>query len=211
MPLHTFFTFTIATFFICVTPGPNMLHVMHSGMRNGLRPTFYTMAGLMTAVLTLTTASALGLGTVLAASPRLFDGLRYCGAAYLIYLGLRSLLKPAGAPVDADTTDDIPLSATPLRCFRGGLAVGLSNPKLLLFATAFFPQFIDKAGAELPQFCMLLATFFCIELGCYMAYALGGTRLSKHLENQAVQRGIGRLVGALFTGFGILLLKYKPA
>ncbi len=211
MPLHTWWTFIIATFFISATPGPNMLHMMASGIRHGLRPTFYTMAGCMLAVLSITTASAAGMGTLLEAAPRVFDLLRFLGAAYLIYLGVRVAFQPTRAPLDSETTVDIPAAATPMKHFRSGFMVGVSNPKLLLFATAFFPQFIDKAVPQLPQFCILLGSFVWIELGWYMAYAVGGTRISRYLQREKVQTLFNRIIGTLFAGFGLLLLKYRPA
>jgi threonine/homoserine/homoserine lactone efflux protein len=211
MPLHTWWTFAIATFFISGTPGPNMLHMMTSGMRHGLRPTFYTMAGCMLAVLAIISASAAGMGTLLETSPYLFDVLRVFGAAYLIYLGIKIAFQPEAAPIDQEISVEVPESAAPAKIFRGGFMVGISNPKLLLFATAFFPQFIDKSVPQLPQFGILLGSFIVIELGWYMTYAAGGSRIAQYLRRQSVQKIFNRLIGSLFAGFGILLLKYKHA
>jgi threonine/homoserine/homoserine lactone efflux protein len=210
MPLHTWWTFAVAAFFISGTPGPNMLYMLNSGIRHGLKPTFFTMAGCMLALLSISTASALGLGAVLAESPHVFDVLRYLGAAYLIYLGVRAAFAPAaGNPVNTETTA-IPAAITPYMHFRSGFMVCISNPKALLFATAFFPQFINDSAPRLPQFAILLTTGFCIELGWYMIYATGGSRIAKYLREARTQKILNRCIGTLFAVFGVLLLKWHP-
>jgi len=185
--------------------------MLSSGIRHGLRQTFFTMAGCMLAVFFITAISAAGVGALLASSPHVFDVLRIIGAGYLIYIGIRTACQPASSPIDSQITADILESATPWQHFKSGLLVGLSNPKLLLFATAFFPQFIDKSAPELVQFGILLASGLCIELGWYIVYATGGSRLAKYLREQKTQKILNRIIGTLFAGFGVLLLRYRPA
>jgi homoserine/homoserine lactone efflux protein len=215
MPLHAWLTFITATFFISGTPGPNMLKMLDSGIRHGLRETYYTMAGCLLAVFILTAVSAAGVGTLLASSPFFFEILRTLGAGYLVIMGVRTMSLPVGSPVDSpldlQATVPIPPSATPEEHFKSGLKVGLSNPKLLLFATAFFPQFIGKSGSELLQFGILLASFTVIEVGWYFVYAFGGSRLAKFLQREQTQRYMNFVIGTLFAGFGVLLFKWRPA
>jgi threonine/homoserine/homoserine lactone efflux protein len=211
MPLHTWWTFVIATFFICATPGPNMLLMMSSGIRHGFRATCFTMAGCMSAVLSITTASAAGADSVLKISPHLFDVMRLAGAGYLIYLGVRTAFAPTKPPMDSEITAEIPQSATPVKHFKSGFTVAVTNPKLLLFATAFFPQFIDRQSPQLPQIAILLASFFPIELGWYITYAAGGSHIARYLRGEKMQKAMNRCIGVLFAGFGVLLLKWHPA
>lgn len=90
MTLHVWSLYVVAVFLISATPGPNMLHVMSQSIHFGPRRALATMCGLMSAVLLCLIASALGLGALFKAAPRLFDLLRYAGVAYLIYLGIRA-------------------------------------------------------------------------------------------------------------------------
>ena len=96
MSLHLWWLYVTAVFLISATPGPNMLHVMTQSIAHGPRKALVTMAGLMSAVLLCLIASALGLGALLKASPRLFDILRYAGVAYLIWLGIKAWRAPVG-------------------------------------------------------------------------------------------------------------------
>jgi threonine/homoserine/homoserine lactone efflux protein len=121
-----------------------MLQMMQSGMQHGLRRTLYAMAGCFSAVFLLLLGSILGVGALLAASPALFNILRYAGALYLIFLGARAWTKPSAAGIDASAQPDL-APASPKIIFRNAFLVGISNPKALLFAAAFFPQFIDRA------------------------------------------------------------------
>ena len=97
-----------------------------------------------------------------------------------------------------------------LAVFRGGFLVGISNPKLLIFAAAFFPQFITPSAPLGPQFAVLVATFVAVELFFYIAYAIGGQRLSAHLLRGVWRRRFNRASGVIFMGFGALLLRYRP-
>jgi threonine/homoserine/homoserine lactone efflux protein len=97
MTLHTWWLFVMMSFVVSGTPGPNMLLVMSSSARHGMRQALATMAGCMTALIAMMCISAAGLGALLQAFPALFDALRWAGAAYLIYLGIKSWRAPVSA------------------------------------------------------------------------------------------------------------------
>ena len=94
--------------------------------------------------------------------------------------------------------------------FRGGLLVGLSNPKLLLFAAAFLPQFVDPARAQGLQYTVLVVTFAACELFWYVMYAAGGHSLRRWLAKPFAQRWFERLVGSVFLAFAVALLRFRP-
>ena len=96
------------------------------------------------------------------------------------------------------------------RLFRGGFLIGASNPKLLLFAAAFLPQFIDPAADQGLQLTILVATFAAAEAFWYAVYALGGRQLARHLARPALRRLFDRATGAIFVGFGLGLLAGRP-
>ncbi|AJR24031.1 MULTISPECIES: LysE family translocator [Sphingobium] len=202
MSLHVWWLYVTAVFLISATPGPNMLHVMTQSIHHGPRRALATMAGLMSAILLCLIASALGLGALLKASPRLFDGLRYAGVAYLIWLGVKAWRAPVGEAGEVGAT-----RARSLRALYGtGLLTGLSNPKLIIFAAALFPQFIDTDRPFAVQLGILVASFVAIEFGWQCVYALGGMKLARWLAPANRQRLFNRGTGLMFIGFGGALL-----
>jgi threonine/homoserine/homoserine lactone efflux protein len=199
--------FVVTVFVVSGTPGPNMLHVMARSVRYGFARSVIAMAGCLTAILIALSASAAGIGAVLLAEPRLFDGLRYAGAAYLLWLGIKAW-RGAGkgaAGLDPEMSTLAPRISR-IALYRDALFTGLSNPKLILFAAALFPQFISRTSGWVPQFALLVATFVVIEVAWYIAYAGGGRRLAGWLASSARQRAFDRGTGALFVAFGAGLI-----
>jgi threonine/homoserine/homoserine lactone efflux protein len=208
MTWHIWWIFVCGVFVICATPGPNMLHVMSRSQRFGFRRSMASMAGCLAAILLALVASVAGLAALLIASPMIFEILRYLGVAYLIYLGVTAW-RGAGSPLDI-AVDGQPPSRSGWQLFRTGFLVSISNPKMLLFAAAFFPQFIDRAQPQVPQFAILVVTFCVLELLWYAIYAAGGRTFAGYLSRPAWQRAFDRATGAVFIGFGLALLKMRP-
>ena len=192
------------TFVVSATPGPNMLLVMRTSARSGFRSALGSMAGCMTSLLTMMSISAAGLGALLHTFPTVFDALRLLGAAYLGYLGWSCWRAPVdGAPEGPGARP--PGGDRGWALYRQGALVAASNPKAILFAAAFFPQFIQPSLPKLPQFGILLATFTVIEVGWYLVYALSGHGLSRYLQRASVRRAFNRLTGGAFMGFAALM------
>ncbi|WP_156678322.1 LysE family translocator [Sphingomonas profundi] len=208
MDVTTWWIFACATALIAATPGPNMLHIMTRSVRFGFRASTVAMAGCLSAVLLCVTASSLGLGALLMTSRGLFEVLRYIGVAYLLWLAWKSWTAEDAA-VDGAPTVAATRPLPPLVMYRTALFTGLSNPKLIVFAAAFFPQFIHADRPWGPQFAILVATFATIEVCCYLAYAAGGRRLAAYLSSVSRRRLFNRLTGGLFGLFGIGLFAYR--
>jgi threonine/homoserine/homoserine lactone efflux protein len=212
MSLSTWWLFFAMTFVVSATPGPNMLFIMSTSARHGLQPAVLAMAGCMTALLAMMSLSAAGLGALLQSFPAVFDALRLGGAAYLAYLGLKCWHAPVTDTV-RDTLAGQARAAKPVALpaaqsgaiYRQAFLVAASNPKAILFAAAFFPQFIDPVRAKLSQFAILLITFTVIEVTWYFVYALSGKRLSIYLQRASVMRAFNRLTGGVFVGFAGLM------
>jgi threonine/homoserine/homoserine lactone efflux protein len=206
MSLHVWWMFVVMTFVISATPGPNMLLVMSHGARFGLLPAIWTMAGCMTALIGMVSISAAGVGALLHSFPAVFDALRYLGAAYLAYLGYN--LWRAGMP-KGDAPAHVALAESPQRSagsyYRQGLAVAASNPKAIVFAAAFFPQFIQADRPAGLQFAVLLITFTVIEVSWYLIYALSGHKLSQYLQQAHVLKNFNRVTGGVFVGFAAFM------
>jgi threonine/homoserine/homoserine lactone efflux protein len=204
MSVQTWWLFVMMTCVVSATPGPNMLLVMSSSARFGFRAAIATMSGCMTALLAMMCISAAGLGALLQAFPSVFDVLRWAGAAYLVYLGIKSWRSPVhGSAVDTSRLTGRPRNAGAL--FRQGVLVAASNPKAILFAAAFLPQFIHPQLPKLPQFVILLATFAVIETSWYVVYAASGQRLAGYLRRSAVLKAFNRITGGVFIGFAVAM------
>lgn len=201
MSMQTWWLFVMMTFVVSATPGPNMIMVMSHGARFGLRAALATMAGCMTALVAMMCLSAAGLGALLKAFPSVFDALRWAGAAYLAYLGFKSWRAPVHdetMPMPAETAGK---ASGASQLYRQGLFVAASNPKAILFAAAFFPQFIRPELPQMPQFGILLATFAVIEVSWYFVYAGSGHRLAGYLRRAPVLKAFNRITGGAFMGF----------
>ncbi len=208
MNLHTWWLFLATVFVVCAIPGPNMLLIMSHGAQYGLRRTSATMGGCLSALVLMLAVSAAGLGVFLQAWPTMFNVLRFIGAAYLVYLGV----KAWGAPVEehaASNAEAETLAARPARSpatlFRNGFLVASSNPKAILFAAALLPQFIDASRPTLPQFGVLVATFAVCEVSWYLVYAGFGTRIGATLKSRRVAKAFNRVTGGVFVGFGAMM------
>lgn len=193
MSLSTWLLYVAAVFVLTVTPGPSVLMCVSTSVNLGARKAFVTSLGSTTAIVGLMALSALGLGTLLAASETWFTALKWAGAAYLAYLGVCALLAPG-----TDIRVQGGAVAGGRRLFAQGFLVGLSNPKALLFFGALFPQFLNPAAPQVPQFLVLGATFVFFELGWLMVYALTASRAQGWLQQPQRARQFNRLTGAVF-------------
>jgi len=208
MTLHTWLLYLGAVVLISCTPGPNVLYVTTRSIRFGVGTALIGTAGCLLALVIMLIGSAADLSAVLAAAPAAFTVLKYLGAAYLIFLGVMMWRMPDEP--EEGLAPAAPRGTSNLAIFRGGLLVGISNPKLLIFAAAFFPQFIAPSAPWGPQFAVLVATFVAVELSFYIVYAITARRLTDHLLRGVWRRRVNRVGGVIFMTFGAALLRYKP-
>lgn len=188
------------------SPGPAVLLAVSNAASHGARRALLGSVGNALGVFLVSATAMLGLGALLKTSAWLFAALKLAGAAYLIWLGIQTWRAPDEPEAPTGAAPEASLAAT----FRGGFLVGISNPKLLIFAAAFFPQFITPDAPWLPQFAVLVATFVAVELAFYVVYALSGRRLAAHLVRGIWRRRLNRASGVIFAGFGVALLRYRP-
>ncbi len=215
MNLSTWWIFVTATFLISAAPGPNMLLIMNQSVRFGLRASIYSMAGCMTALMIMFTLSALGLGVVLQNAPAVFDALRWLGALYLAYLGFKVWTAPVTpTSIDGNIKNDSNLGNknagyNAFNLYKTGFFTAGSNPKALLFAAAFLPQFIQASLPQAPQLAILLATFSVLEILWYFIYALSGLSMAQQLRKPNIMRWFNRVTGGAFIGFAGLMAVMK--
>lgn len=178
---------------------------MSTGARHGFRRALRTMAGCFLAVMIIISIALLGVSALLEASPDLFRGLRLLGAFYLIFLGIRSWRSKISI-ADSEVTAKEQATISNHEIFWKGFFIGISNPKLILFATAFFPQFIDPEKPQALQLAILLTSFTICEWIWYASYATGGAAISGFLKKPGNQIIFNRAIGVLFIGFGIFTI-----
>jgi len=122
---------------------------------------------------------------------------------------VRSWRAPASSSLNAKGAAAVDAGLSVARQYRTALFTGLSNPKLIVFSAAFFPQFIGAGHPWAPQFAILVATFAAIECSCYGLYAAGGRSLARWLSSARRRRWFDRATGSLFFLFGAGLVAYR--
>ena len=208
MRIESYWLYLGAVVMLSFTPGPNVLYVTTRAIRFGFGAAMIGMSGCLLALAVLLTASVAGVSAFMLAMPAAFELLKLAGAAYLVWLGIQAWRAPVAdlEPAAASPRE----TASRWSLFRGGFLVGISNPKLLVFAAAFFPQFIAPDAPWAPQFLLLVATFVAVEACTYFTLGLSARGLARYLVQAIWQRRINRVSGAIFAGFGCALLRYRP-
>lgn len=204
MPFDHWLAFTAASLVLLAIPGPTVLLVISYALGHGRRSAGAVVAGVALGDLTAMTASMLGLGAILATSATIFTALRFVGAAYLIYLGV----KLWAAPVEAAAPGETP-SRSGRQMFWHAYAVTALNPKSIIFFVAFVPQFL-VATRDLPaQIVVLVATFVVLAAINATLYALLASAARRKIREPRIQRAVNRTGGSLLIGAGVLAAGWR--
>jgi threonine/homoserine/homoserine lactone efflux protein len=155
--IHNFWLFALASFLLNITPGNDMLYVISRSAGQGVRAGIISSLGIMTGCLVHLIGAAAGLSAILASSAMAFSIVKYAGACYLVYLGLKAILnrKPA-----ALATAEKPVAVSDRKIFWQGVLTNVLNPKVALFFLAFLPQFIELHGGHAQVSILLLGAWF---------------------------------------------------
>lgn len=209
MTLSQWLPFAIASAILVAIPGPTVLLVVSYALGHGRKYALATTLGVALGDLTAMTASMLGLGVLLAASAEWFMLVKWVGAAYLVYLGVKLWRAPV---VNADAADlKAPGELRTSRIVAHAYAVTTLNPKSLIFFVAFVPQFIDPHQASVSQIAIFEATFVGIAAANSFVYALVASGARRAIRKPSVQRAVNRTGGALLMGAGIFAAAWKRA
>ncbi|AWK86519.1 LysE family translocator [Azospirillum thermophilum] len=210
MPLdpHLLQLYLVAAIVLVLAPGPDSLLVLSRSISDGRRGGLVATAGITAGNLLHASFAAAGITALIAASPALFDALRYAGGAYLAWIGLRSL-KAAWATRRAGP-DALP-SAAPARSrtvFLQALLTNLLNPKVILFYLAFVPQFVAPALGHVGLQTFILGGILGSLGGLYMTAiaALSAGAARRILASPRVRVVLDGMAGILFLGFAVRLL-----
>lgn len=194
--------FLVVSAVLLVTPGPDVAFIVATGMTEGRRPALWASVGIALAMFVHAVLAAAGVAAIVAASPLAFDVIRFGGAAYLIYLAIKSFRsEPFEARAQAT-------SRSPRRNFQRGFLTNLLNPKAILFSGVFLPQFANPAyGPIFQQIVGLGAILACLGLLFQSALSIASGSLGKWLlSSPSRQRFLDRLMGVVFLGLAARLL-----
>ncbi len=194
-------TFSIAAFVLIVVPGPAVLFVIARSIEQGRLAGLFSVLGISLGALVHAAAAALGISAIFAASAVAFSVVKYLGAAYLIYLGVTTLLRKPAAH------HNIQIEQKPLgQIFRQGIIVNILNPKAALFFLAFLPQFTDPTRGSVPlQIFLLGLIFVSIALISDGGYALLAGQLRHWLQrSKGFQKGQKYVSGTAYIALGVV-------
>jgi len=198
----TLFSFLFAITILTLTPGFDTALVLRSAVAQGAKRASVTALGITLGCLVWGVAVGFGLGALLLASEIAYNLLKWMGAAWLLWLGLKLLLKPRQTAID---TQQPALQQGYLACFSRGLLGNLLNPKVGIFYVSFLPQFIP-AGASVALWCSLMALAHMLLGLIWNAVLIGGSHyFAGHLRKPRVLKVMDRLTGCVFIGFAAKL------
>lgn len=199
MSLQLYLAFVAACIALALLPGPVVTLVIANGLRHGTRAALTNIAGVQMGLAILISIVAVGLTSLMATMGYWFDWVRFAGAAYLVWLGVKLIRAPVEGP-----TADAPPPPPRGGFFLQGFFVALSNPKLLVFFGAFIPQFMDMAKDHFSQVALLGITFMVIAGLTDAVYALVAGRARKFFSVERT-RLLSRISGGVMIGGGVWL------
>ena len=188
---------------LAVTPGPDMAVVTKNALAHGRRGVVLTTSGIALALVIWVTATAVGLSAVLRTSADVLFALKIAGAAYLAYLGIRTLLE--SREQQGDLLAQAPTAAPAHAVFRQGFLSAISNPKLGVFFVTFLPQFVLPGQPVFGRLLELGVVFAVIGWIWMNVYGLFVTRLRDVITAPKVRRWMQRVTGVVLLGFGARL------
>lgn len=199
MSLDVYAAYLIACIVIIIVPGPTVTLIVANSLKHGTRAGLFNVAGTQAGLAIMIVVAGIGLSSVIAAMGHWFEWLRLAGAAYLIWLGWK-MFRAAGAGIEG---------AAPAKPPRGGFflqgaLVALSNPKMMLFFGAFFPQFLDPTRDHATQIALMGATALAFAALSDGTYAMLSGRAG-HLLSQRRVRLMSKFSGSLLIGGGLWL------
>ena len=208
MTLHSWLIFVTLVLVATSTPGPAVLYITTSATTHGWRKSLFAALGNVSGLLCLGIMAVTGLGAVVKTSALAFSVIKYIGAAYLVYLGCRMLLRKQ-APVEMSETRPVKTGFSAQRTFFQAFGVAVSNPKAIVFLTALFPQFIVTTQPLFVQFIILISTLMVFSFIFLVFYAIIAQNARDWINKPGKSKYFQLASGATFICFGFLLATTK--
>lgn len=203
MDLHVYLAFVVATTIMIALPGPSVILTIAHSISFGWKHALFTVTGATIGIAVQILVATIGLTSLLNVVAVAFEWLRWVGAAYLIYLGIKQW-RSASEPLEIDTS-----SVSKRNLLVQGIVVTIPNPKSLIFIAAFLPQFIDTARPLGVQFAFIVPTFLLITFIVTSVWALAAGNVSIFLKSQRAFQSAMRTAGGLMimAGMGLALAR----
>lgn len=207
---HDLLLFIFAGWLLNITPGPDTAYIVARSTQLGLRGGAAAVAGIGAGIMVHVTAAALGISALIAASATAFSVVKFLGAAYLIYIGVRMILTRQGNGAETAVNMKAPLPDL-AKVFRQGFITNALNPKVALFFLAFLPQFIDSDAPSKALAFLFLGIVFNINGSIWNLFVAWVCARATSLMRGAKswQRWIDRTIGAMFIAFGVKLAVFQ--
>jgi homoserine/homoserine lactone efflux protein len=204
--LAVWFSLLTASVVISFTPGAGAINTMSNAMNQGWRRSIWGIVGQQIALIVHVAVVAAGVGLLVSRSEVLFNGIRYAGAAYLVFLGIRLILTKPAVVVD-DVPVPVDSRESHWSMIRRGFWVNLLNPKAIVFFLAFIPQFVRLDEPPLPQYLTLIVTVIVVDVIVMWGFFAAAARPFRRLTRTARgQRVLNTVFGALFIVVAAILV-----
>ena len=205
--IQNYWVFVLSGILVNITPGQDVMYILGRSVAQGRKAGILSVLGISTGVLVHIAVVAFGLSAVLMASTKVFHMIKYAGAAYIVYLGVRMFREGSTSVEIRNTVQE----SNALSIYLQGMLTDLLNPHVILFFMAFLPQFVDPMrGYGVLPFLLLGGTFattgtaWCLIVACFAA------AVSKHLrENPRTEVILRRITGSLFVLLGLRMALSK--
>ncbi|AMP03767.1 LysE family translocator [Collimonas pratensis] len=193
--------FLIAAMTLTLAPGPDNIYVLTRGIAQGRKAGLVSALGFSSGLIFHTMLAVLGFAALIKASPLAYSLLRYAGAGYLIYIGVRTLRSHATVQLHGDAAPPLKLS----RIYWQSVIANILNPKVTLFFIAFLPQFVNAGAGHIPAQMLLLAAVFILQaLAIFSVVALFSGMVGAFFQRKKAAASImNRVAGTAFIGLGI--------
>lgn len=199
MDFQTWLSFAGASFVLSLAPGPDNIFVLMQSVIYGRSAGLKVVLGLCTGLLVHTILVTIGVSAVIRASALAFTGLKIAGALYLLYLAYMAWKAPAVPMEEEKAAQKRAENNSFLKWWSRGFIMNLTNPKVIIFFLAFFPQFITTGQNTELQMIIMGATFICATIIVFGSIAVFAELVRKHVSSDKVQRAINRTGAVIFA------------
>lgn len=207
MSFELWLAFVAASAVLLAIPGPTVVLVLSYALSQGRKVALATAAGVALGDFAAMTASLLGLGALVLASATLFTALKWVGAVYLVWLGIKLLRSRPESGLGVDISAELPAHGV----FAHAAAVTALNPKSIAFFIAFVPQFLHTEAPLGPQFAILIVTFVTLGALNALAYALLASGMREKMRRPSTRLWLNRAGGGALVGMGLLTATLRRA
>lgn len=207
MNIDTLLVYLLVTFFYVTSPGPAVVLAIINGLRANMKTVAISSFANILGLFILSSASILGLGVLLTTSATLFMLVKFIGAFYLVYLGIKFIKNKNVLNID-DINSNEKIKSNKSYFFES-FFLAVTNPKPILFFTAIFPQFLDLQISILPQFLIMTFAFLFISFFSLCSYAYLAKKSKSYLSDKNRMNWFHKITGGIFISMGIGLLSLK--